>query len=753
MVSGVGDAHDLLPANEYRTVLDRVPAVVYIADPGETGRWHYVSPQITAMLGFSPYAWRRDPSLWRERLHPDDRAAILQIESGHALSAHALEPNGSELRAVEYRMIHRDGHVVWIRDDARLVAEPTGARRWHGVLSDITARKLADAELECRAAQQAAVARLGEHALQRVGISELIQEAVESAADVLDADCALVGELLPGNEFFQMRAVTGWPASELGDTSVRTGTRSQAGYTLLTRNPVTVCDWSAERRFDQSQPLVDHGVRSGITVMIDGAPEPFGIFGVHFNRLREHSAGDIDYVQSLANVLADALARQSVEDAIAHHALHDALTGLPNRVLFNDRLQLALNRLPRAGGSLLAVLFIDLDQFKLVNDSLGHHAGDELLAAVAARLSQTVRPGDTIARFGGDEFGLLVEALDSERDAVATAERIAAVFARPFLLGDSEQFVSASIGIAMAAGGELPSELIRDADSAMYRAKDRGRARYELFDERMRARAIARLRVENDLRRALERRELRLEYQPVVQLPGERITGLEALIRWDHPERGLVGPEEFVPVAEENGLIDRIGRWVLDTACRQAAAWARLLDEPVGIAVNLSPQQLHHRDFPAIVARTLQATGLDPRLLRFEITEALLLDESSGAGETLRALKALGARLVLDDFGTGYSSLGYLTRLPLDALKIDRSFVQSLGGRGSQTAITEAIVGMAQALSLGVVGEGVETRAQADELQRLGAHYAQGFLFSEALPAEGITELLIADSRTPVHAA
>jgi EAL domain-containing protein (putative c-di-GMP-specific phosphodiesterase class I) len=282
----------------------------------------------------------------------------------------------------------------------------------------------------------------------------------------------------------------------------------------------------------------------------------------------------------------------------------------------------------------------------------------------------------------------------------------------------------------------------------MYRAKDRGRARYELFDERMRARAVARLRVENDLRRALERRELRLEYQPVVHLPDERIAAVEALLRWEHPERGAVPPEEFIPVAEENGLIDRIGRWVLDTACRQAAAWTRMRpSEPIAMAVNLSPQQLHHRDFPAIVARTLDSTGLDPQLLRFEITEALLLDERDGPSEILRALKALGVRLVLDDFGTGYSSLGYLTRLPLDALKVDRSFVQGLGGGGMQTAITEAIVGMAQALSLGVVGEGVETRVQAEELQRLGACYAQGFLFSHPIPAQGISALLKAEER------
>src|SRR5581483_6346956 len=318
------------------------------------------------------------------------------------------------------------------------------------------------------------------------------------------------------------------------------------------------------------------------------------------------------------------------------------------------------------------------------------------------------------------EFGVLLEGLGSERDAIAAAERIAATFARPFVLGSSEHFVTASIGIALATGGERPDELIRDADSAMYRAKDRGRARYELFDEMMRARAVARLRVENDLRRALERRELRLVYQPLVSLPSEQIVGVEALLRWDHPEQGIVGPEEFIPIAEETGLIERIGRWVLDTACRQGAEWARMRPDapPLGIAVNLSPVQLQYRHFPSLVERTLRATGLDPEALRLEITEKLLLEEWSGAGELLAAIQRLGVRIVLDDFGTGYSSLGYLTRLPLDGLKIDRAFVSGLGSDRSKTAVTEAIVAIAGALSLTVVGEGVETREQVGELLR-----------------------------------
>jgi EAL domain-containing protein (putative c-di-GMP-specific phosphodiesterase class I) len=330
------------------------------------------------------------------------------------------------------------------------------------------------------------------------------------------------------------------------------------------------------------------------------------------------------------------------------------------------------------------------------------------------------------------------------------AERIAAVFARPFVLGTNEHFVTTSIGIALAEGGEPPDELIRDADAAMYRAKERGRARYELFDEMMRGRAIARLRVENDLRRAIERDELRLDYQPVVSLRDQSIVSVEALIRWDHPQRGLIPPDEFIPVAEENGLIERIGRWVLEGACREAAAWARARQDaaPIGISVNLSPLQVTQRGFPDLIAEVLRGSGLDPSCLSLEITESVLLEEADALGGTLRALKSIGVRLVLDDFGTGYSSLSYLTRLPLDALKVDRSFIDGLGTKPSDSAITEAIVGMARALSLEVVGEGTETEVQVAELRRLGCDLAQGNLFSPPVPAREIARIL--DTRLPL---
>jgi diguanylate cyclase (GGDEF)-like protein/PAS domain S-box-containing protein len=732
-------------ASDFPKLLERVPAIIYIADVGGDGRWHYVSPQIEQILGYSPADWCADPELWLDRLHPEDRQWVLDREHGHC----SARPDGPEPismqpdDAVEYRMLHRDGRIVWIRDDAVLASGDDGEVRWHGVLSDITERKQAEAELERRASQQAAVAVLGEHALEGATTVALMQEAVSSAAGMLGVQISAVWEFIPEADSLVLRAGLGWPESAVGTLRYPAGAGSQAGYTLLSGLPVTVEDWDTERRF--AQPAYgERRTRAGLSVKIEGRSRgPFGVLIVQAMEPRRFTAGDIDFLQALANVLADALERQAIEDGIRERALHDPLTGLPNRELFVDRLEHALARLGRQDAR-AAILFLDLDHFKLVNDSLGHQIGDELLAAAAPRIKQALRSSDTVARFGGDEFGILLEDIASERDAIETAERIAAIFARPFVLSGSEHFVTTSIGIAMAAGGERADELIRDADAAMYRAKDSGRARYEVFDEGMRGRAIERLRVENDLRRALERNELRLEYQPVVSLHNFSIVGVEALLRWRHPERGEISPEEFVPIAEENGLIEPIGRWVLEQACRQAAEWyeARPDCAPINISVNLSAVQVTRRSLPDVVRSVLRATGLDPACLSLEITETVMVRDADGLGEVLHALKALGVRLVLDDFGTGYSSLSYLTRLPLDVLKVDRSFVDGLGREARDTAITETIIAMSRALSLDVVAEGVETSEHVRELSRLGCNLAQGFHFSRAVPAGEITAAL-----------
>jgi diguanylate cyclase (GGDEF)-like protein/PAS domain S-box-containing protein len=730
----VAPALNEVQTHEHPGLLQRVPVILYTADAGELGRWHYVSPQIEIILGFSPEEWCADPAMWARQLHPDDAERVLSDENGFG--------DGDLFSApLEYRLCHRDGHAVWVRDDALMIEGEDGVRRWHGVMSNITDQKDAEAELALRAAQQAAVARLGEQALEGASSTDLMQAAIDAAARLLDVELAAVAEL--DRQSLTFRVTEGLPGVGV-DELVPGGTDSHAGYTILTGGPVVVSDFETEERFAASPVLLERGVRSGITVLIEGRRGPFGVLGLHSTSPRTFKPGDVDFAQALANVLGNALDRQLTEDDIRHRALHDPLTGLPNRILFLDRLQQATERLRRHPGSFNAILALDLDRFKLVNDSLGHTIGDELLAGASPRLKQAVRSSDTVARFGGDEFGILLEDIGGEQDAIDMAQRIAAVFTRPFVLQGNEHFVTTSIGIALAEGGELAEDLLRDADAAMHRAKERGRARYELFDEGLRGRAISRLRVENDLRRALERDELTLDYQPLVSLRDHSLVSVEALVRWDHPERGRIAPADFIPVAEDNGLIEPIGRWVLDRACRQAAHWYRQRPDapPLTMSVNLSAAQVANRALPETVAAALRGSGLDPSCLALELTESVMAGDADELRETLVALKAVGVRLVLDDFGTGYSSLSYLTRLPFDALKVDRSFVAGLGTEPRDTAITEAIVAMSRALSLTVVGEGAETLRQIDELSRLGCDLVQGYHFSRPVPAAEITRML-----------
>jgi diguanylate cyclase (GGDEF)-like protein/PAS domain S-box-containing protein len=716
---------------------ERVPAILYIADAGDDGRWHYVSPQVQEILGFTPEQWCADPGMWARRLHPDDTERVLAEEEDFA------EGNATLPSPTEYRLLHRDGHPVWVRDDAVLRAGPDGVTRWHGVMSDITKQKEAEAELELRAAQQAAVARLGEHALRGASLADLMQEAVSAGVELLALEIGAVVELVPSDEVVAFRALHGLSGVRINDR-VPAGLSSQSGYALLSGQPAVVTDWAQERRFERSQVLEGLGTTSGLTVVIEGRRGPFGALGFHSKAPRVFKQGDVDFVQALANVLGDVVERQLTDDDIRHRALHDPLTGLPNRLLFLDRLGQATERQRRRRDILTAVLVLDLDRFKLVNESLGHRAGDELLAAAAPRLKQAVRSADTVAHFSGDEFGILLEDITGEQDAIEMAERIAGVFARPFVLDGDEHFVTTSIGIALAEGGERGEDLLRDADAAMHRAKERGRARYELFDEALRGRALSRLRVENDLRRALDRDELTLHYQPLVSLRDRQMVSVEALVRWDHPERGRISPADFIPVAEENGLIEPIGRWVLEHACRQAAEWCRARPDaaPLTMGVNLSAAQLANPALAQTVATALRVSGLDPSCLALELTESMLVGDTEQLSETLVALKALGLRLVLDDFGTGYSSLSYLTRLPLDSLKVDRSFVDGLGTESRDTAVTEAIIAMSRALSLRVVGEGAETEQQVAELARLGCDLVQGFYFSRPVEAEEITRML-----------
>jgi diguanylate cyclase (GGDEF)-like protein/PAS domain S-box-containing protein len=490
---------------------------------------------------------------------------------------------------------------------------------------------------------------------------------------------------------------------------------------------------TARRPFD-----VDHRIllpdgstrwlRSQGRVDVDGAGAPFHVRG---------TAQDITE-------------QRSAEEALAHQALHDPLTGLPNRALLLDRLTHALARLGRADTS-IGLLFIDIDRFKVINDSLGHPAGDRMLLAMASRLQGTLRTSDTLARFGGDEFVILCEDLTGEADALDMAERIGHAMAQPLSWGDGELVVTLSTGIAMASSPLVSAEsLLRDADAAMYRAKADGRARSAVFAETMRSRAIDRLDTEMSLRRGIENGELVLHYQPIVELPTGRILGTEALARWNHPTRGLVTPDQFIPIAEETGLIVPLGAWVLRQAAAQARAWQR---RPgcggLTMAVNLSALQLANADLVGLLTDVLVESDLPPHCLALEITESVLMDDAAAAVQILERLKAIGVRVSVDDFGTGYSSLSYLKRFPVDTLKIDQSFIAGLGDDPNDTAIVHAIVSLAKALNLSTVAEGVETELQAAAVLELGCTVAQGYHFAPPTPPADIEAIL--DLQLPAH--
>ncbi len=426
-------------------------------------------------------------------------------------------------------------------------------------------------------------------------------------------------------------------------------------------------------------------------------------------------------------------------------ALRDALTGLPNRAWFIDHLKRTIARGKRHEDYLFAVLFLDLDRFKLVNDSFGHVIADQLLVAIARKLELCVRPEDIVARLGGDEFTILLEDIKDTSDATRVAERIHKELTPPFNLDGHEVFTTASIGITLSSQYyEQPEDCLRDADTAMYRAKILGKARHEIFDQSMHAHVVALLKLETDLRMALERHEFQIQYQPIVLLRTGRITGFEALARWQHPHRGPISPAEFIPVAEENGLIIPIGIWILHEACRQMFTWQTQfpVNPPLEISVNLSRKQFAQPDLIERISDTLQETGLDARSLNLEITESVVMENAAASTALLLKLRDRGIKLHIDDFGTGYSSLSYLHSFPADTLKIDRSFVTHIDAKGGDAEIVRAIVTLAHNLKMQVMAEGVETAEQLTQLRGLECEYGQGFFFSGAVDAEAVAALL-----------
>jgi diguanylate cyclase (GGDEF)-like protein len=537
---------------------------------------------------------------------------------------------------------------------------------------------------------------------------------------------------------------------------------------FLRGNAIAIADIS-QVRIEQADVefLTQLQVKSSLVVPIPKGNRLWGLMVIHHcTELRQWQPTEIAFLERFAPQLAITIHQSSLleqsqvelaerklaEAQLLHNAFHDSLTDLPNRALFMDRLGHAVERTKRHSSHLFAVLFLDIDRFKVVNDSLGHTIGDQLLIAIAKRLQSCLYPSDTFARLGGDEFTILLEDIADTSEAVSLANCLQQELRQPFVLSGYEVFTSASIGIVVSSFGyDDPESMLRDADTAMYRAKARGKAQYVMFEPAMYAGAVTRLQSEIDMRKAIERNELRLFYQPIMSLATKKVTGFEALLRWHHPERGFIFPIDFIALAEETGLIVAIGEWVLREACRQLLKWQSQfpIDPPLTISVNISSLQVTQPNFIDQVEQILQETGLDPKCLKLEITETAIMDNLDIACKRFEQLRDRNIQVYIDDFGTGYSSFGYLQNLPIDVLKIDKSFINKIAFDENSLQIVQAIMSLARSIGMGVVAEGVETSEQLACLEAMGQESVQGYFISrpvDSLAAETIIQELQAES-------
>jgi diguanylate cyclase (GGDEF)-like protein len=635
----------------------------------------------------------------------------------------------------EITIAGRRGVRQWYRTVVPMFDAAGIVERYICIDIDISERKEFERALVENAKRQTLIADLGRKALAGGDMNELFQEAVHAAARGIGVPAAALFEAGPGRQL-TLRA---------GGGRLTQATGQLIGFQV---DPLTPGD--APGNDNALRPwfvplAARHGLECGLDAAIVCADRPFGLIGVYADGTRAFGLDDAAFLGGIANILASAVDRQDAKNRLTYLAQYDALTNLPNRRRLGACLQETIAHAARANGR-AAVMFIDLDRFKNVNDMLGHGIGDLLLVQAAKRLEGCARAGDVVARLGGDEFAVVLPRVDADAkatEAADVAERVVAALAQPFYLQGQQLFVSASVGIAVYPedGGDAET-LLKNADTAMYGAKGLGRNNYQFYVAAMHVNTAQRLQTETLLRQALERDEFLLHYQPKLDLAGGGISGFEALLRWNHPQRGLVPPLEFIPILEETGFIIQVGEWVIAEVCRQLRQWAARGATLAPVAINLSARQLQQDDLVGAIERIVLDSGVDPTLLEFELTESMLMTNPEAAVETLSRIKALGMRLSVDDFGTGYSSLAYLKRFPLDALKIDRTFVRDLPGDSDDVAITKAVIRLAHSLNLKVVAEGVETLEQIRELEKYDCDEIQGYYISRPLAPAACTPLL-----------